>query len=439
MVSLLPAFHTLHRRLGDALQRKTPPAVGAKAATLCIFLLLLLGPFVSHLHKAFHPERPHGDWYSIYSIAAYSYETGELEADENDPVVRTQRYPPITRPLLMLLALPPKAVSAVLSFALFAGLYVWSAVRVSGLFLRPTTHGRWAGALLALGLVFPYVWADLTAGNLTSVLLASATGAYVLASRGRTFRAGLVLSIGIMLKMIPALCLLYFLIRRKWGVAWGVLAGTLLFGVAPSLLIFGPQKLYDYHGYWYRTQYLGFTPLSTIDNPTEYSYQNQSLVRTMVRLFTPVNAGPSSRPFTITIAEAPRWALKLAYILLAGATGAALLWWLWRTRNIQSPETAAGGYALCVGSMLWFSPWVGSYYFSLALWPAVALIAHVLRQIDEPHRARWSHRALLLWFIAMPGLGSHLLRALSIHLWASVLLLLAGATTMIDTTRRAKD
>ncbi len=414
-------------RIRTVLNRPMPLPAGRRAVCWLIGGLLLLGPFISHLHKAFHPERPHGDWYSIYAIAEYSMDTGELEADESEPIVRTQRYPPITRPLLMLLAVVPKAASAVFSFVFFAALYFWSAGQVSRIFFAPSRPGRSIGAALALALVLPYAWADLTAGNLTSVLLASVTGAYVLAGRGRPLLAGVVLSIGIMLKIIPVLCLLYFVVRCKWRVAWGVALGVVLLGILPSLMLFGPQKLWDYHGYWYRTQFLGYTPMNTIDHPTECTYQNQAVVRTMVRLFTDVNAGSSSRPFKITIAQLPRTALKAAYLAIMLTTGLALLWYLWRTRSEGAAEANAATYALCVGSMLWFTPWVGSYYYSLAIWPAAGLLGYLLDDTLEPSRTRWARGALVFWLLAMPAIGSQLLRALGTHTWCAALLLVALA------------
>ncbi|MFQ5429193.1 MAG: glycosyltransferase family 87 protein [Phycisphaerae bacterium] len=414
-------------RLRGALHPPEPISRRRRAAQIGIVAMLLLGPFVSHLHKAFHPKRPHGDWYSIYAIGRYSIDTGKLQADENDPIVRTQRYPPITRPMLMLLAAAPKAIAAVLSFALFVTLYFWSADRVSRFFFSPAPAARWAGAVLALALAVPYVWADLTAGNLTSVLLASATGAFVLAERNRPLRAGVVLSIGIMLKIIPILCLLYFVVRRKWRVAWGAALGVLLFGLLPSLFLFGPDQLWDYHGYWYQTQFLEYTPMNTIDHPTEYSYQNQSVVRTMVRLFTDVNAGSSARPFRITITELPRTTLKAMYTAIMAATGLALLGCLWRTRRAETPTARAVSYSLCVGAMLWFTPWVGSYYFSLAVWPAAALLGCLLSGGCKPDRTPWATAALGLWLCAMPAIASRFLRALSVHTGCAALLLVALA------------
>lgn len=420
----------VNRRIAGALRRTSPASRRARIVFWVIVAATLAGPLASHLHKAFDPERPHGDWFSIYSIAQYSWDTGELEADEADDTVRTQRYPPITRPMLMLLAIPPKGVSAVLSFALFAGLYGWCAWQVSRICLGPTPHGRIAGAALAVGLVLPYAWSDLVAGNLTSVLLASVTGAFVLAERGRPFRAGLVLSVGIMLKIIPVLCLLYFVMRRKWAVAWGVGAGIVAFGVLPSLALFGPQRLVDYHGYWYREHFSMYTPMRVIDRPIECTYQNQAVVRTMVRLFTPINAGSSGRPFHITIAEPPRWVIKAAYIAIMGITGLAFVGWQWHIRRDKTPGASPTGYAMCVGAMLWFSPWVGSYYYSLAMWPAAALAGHVLRNLDEPRAARWSQRALLLWVAAMPAIGSYFLRACGVHTATAGVLLIALAAML---------
>ena len=411
-----------------SLYRSAPLSRWHWFAIVAAAVAFLAPPMASHLHKALRTQ--HGDWLSIYNIALFSLDAGELQADPADDVIRTQRYPPITRPLLMLFALPPKTVSAVMSFALFVGLYGWCAAKLSRHFLSPTPAGRPLGVALCIALAAPYIWADLTASNLTSVLLWSVTAAFVLARQGRPWRAGAALSIGILLKMIPAVCLAYFLFRRQWRVLAGAVTGVLLLGLLPSLLLFGPRKLYDYHRYWYTQEFAKYSPLRTIDQPVECTYQNQAAVRTMVRLFTPTNAGHSWDPFYLQIAEPPRWVLKAAYVLLMGLSLAALLWILWRFRLDASPGVSGMCYALCVGTMLWLSPWAGSYYFSLAMWPAVALLAFLVREDNGTRRLRLVRFALFLWIAAMLSLASQTLRALGISMTATLVLLIAVAWSM---------
>jgi hypothetical protein len=409
--------------------RSSTPSASRGLVIAAVTIVFLALPLASHLHKALRTQ--HGDWLSIYNIAIHSVETGELWADKNEGVVRSQRYPPIARPMLMLLALPPKATSAVLSFVLFVGLYGWCAVRVSQYLLPPKSIARWGGAALSIVLVAPYIWADLTAGNLTSILLWSVTAAFVLAQRGQPGRAGLALSIGIMLKMIPAVCLAYFVFRRQWWVLAGAVAGVVFFGLMPSLVLFGPQKLWDYHGYWYREEFAKYSPLRTIDQPVECIYQNQAVVRTMVRLFTHTSAGHTRDPFYIQIASPPRRVLKAAYIGLMGASLMALLWFLWRRRRDASPGVSGACYALSVGAMLWLSPWVGSYYFSLAMWPAVAMLGVWLRgEVDTARQTRFALLALLIWIAAMPSLASQTLRAMGINMLATLVLLIAVAWSL---------
>jgi hypothetical protein len=379
--------------------------------------LFLLGPFIGNMRKSLWSNR--GDWLSIYNIAEHSVRTGKLQADESEKIVRTQRYPPITRPMLMLFALPPKPVSAVLSFALFAVLYGWSARKVAEVFPPPTVAHKTVAGAVAVAVVAPYIWADLTAGNLTSVLLASVTGAYVFAQSGKPLRAGVILSVGIMLKMIPGLCLIYFLFQKQWRVFAGVVLGVLLLGVLPSLLIFGPTQLIDYHDYWYHEEFAKFTPMRTIEQPVECTYQNQAFVRTLIRLFTHTNAGHSGDPFYIQVADLSQLSLKAIYVAVMFASLGGLVWFCWRSTQ-RGGDAGAEAYALCVGSMLWMSPWAGSYYFSLAIWPVMALAS----RLGRPEGSRW---ALVVWFAAMPTLASLTLRAYSPSMFATLLILIALA------------
>jgi hypothetical protein len=397
----------------------------AKRICVIIALLFLVGPAIGHFRKSLWSNR--GDWLSIYNIADHSVRTGKLWADETEKIVRTQRYPPITRPLLMLFALPPKPVAAVLSFALFAMLYGWSAAKIAEVFPLPKIVSGTVAAGVAIAVVAPYVWADLTAGNLTSVLLACVTGAYVFAQRGKPLRAGVILSVGIMLKMIPALCLIYFLFRKQWRVFVGVVLGVVVIGVIPSLLIFGPSQLIDYHGYWYHEEFAKFTPMRTIEQPIECTYQNQAFVRTLIRLFTPINAGHSGDPFYIQIADLSVPAIKTIYIAVMIASLGGLVW-VCRRSTQRAADGSPAAYALCVGAMLWMSPWAGSYYFSLAMWPAMALVA------------RWdtstiSRVALVAWFAAMPTLASLTLRAYSPSMFATLTVLIAVGIVALTAAR----
>ena len=423
-------------RLRAALQRTAPFSRRERWILAIALAVVLIGPLCSHLYKALYRQR--GDWYSIYTIADHSVRTGELWADPDEDIVRSQRYPPIARPLLMPLALAPKAVTAIGSFVLFTGLYLWCAAVLVRTFLPPpdaARAGRVIGVALLWAIVLPYLYADLVACNVTSVLLASVTGAYVLAARGKPIRAGLVLSIGVLLKMIPALCLLHFVVRRQWRVAWGTIAGVVLLGLIPTLVIFGPTKLRDYQGWWYRHEFAEFTPMRVIDDPIECTYQNQAVVRTLVRLLTHTNAGHAGDPFYITLAEPPRWVIKAVYFGIMGLSLVGLGATLWRTRRDDSALGAATSYALCVGAMLWFSPWAGSYYFSMAMWPAAPLLAAAL---DE-RRNRWPARiALGVWIVAMPTLASLRLRAYGATMDALFVLLAALAGYLIWAARRSE-
>lgn len=401
------------------------PAGGRRryAAAALLLLVLFLPTFLSHLHKALRTD--HGDWLSIYNIALHSRQTGELAADASEPIVRTQRYPPIARPLLMLMAVPPKSVSAVLSFLLFAACYLVSAACISRVTLSPRPQDRPLAMLVAIGFVLPYAWSDLANGNVTSVLLASVTLAYVLAERGRGTSAGVVLSVGILLKMVPAVCLMHFLVRRQWRVGVGVVVGVVAIGLLPTFAVFGVRRTIDYHRVWYEQEFVRLAPAKTIDDAVECGYRNESVVRTLVRFLTPVQVGDVGREFRVSVAAWSPGAIKLTYAAVMTATAAAWLTFLWWMRRATAPVARAGCYSLCVGAMVWFSPWVYVYYFALAMWPALALLGHSIRAGERSRPATLARAALILWLVALPAVASPFLRACSVHLWAMAVVLLA--------------
>jgi hypothetical protein len=80
--------------------------------------------------------------------------------------------------------------------------------------------------------------------------------------------------------------------------------------------------------------------------------------------------------------------------------------------------------------MLWLSPWAGSYYFSLAMWPVVALVGVLVQANDGTRRSPFVSFALLFWIAAMLSLASQTLRALGISMTATLVLLIAVTWSM---------
>jgi hypothetical protein len=174
-----------------------------------------------------------------------------------------------------------------------------------------------------------------------------------------------------------------------------------------------------------------------IGDPTGHSIRNQSVACLLARLFVVPEAGAETPPVRIAVADLPRPAVRAAYVVLMGAAALALVAFAWRLRRSSSDRVEAGVYALCVGAMIWFSPWLMTYYFSLAIWPFAAVVGYLASADREQRSPRLPFAALVVWFAVMPALASPRLLACGVTL-AAVALLLATLAALIGREARRR-
>ncbi|MBI4372879.1 MAG: DUF2029 domain-containing protein [Candidatus Omnitrophica bacterium] len=73
----------------------------------------------------------------------------------------------------------------------------------------------------------------------------------VLWKEGKNFRAGLILSTAVLLKLTPVFFCFYFLYKRAWKLTAGVVAGALMLTLVVPTLIFGWEGNRIYHRQWF--------------------------------------------------------------------------------------------------------------------------------------------------------------------------------------------
>ena len=106
----------------------------------------------------------------------------------------------------------------------------------------PRWHPFWLLRIGALAAYLPLVSADIGRGQVTTMLLLSFVGFAALLARGRPFAAGLALSVGVTIKVFPAVGLLVPVLRRDWSCLAGFVAGMAVLAVALPLAVFGPER-----------------------------------------------------------------------------------------------------------------------------------------------------------------------------------------------------
>jgi hypothetical protein len=162
-------------------------------------------------------------------------------------------YPPIAACFFALFALLPLGAAAFLWNALNVIFFVRALVLIeSFLDLRYRelwyAQGRLARVDLALFTVilFAFLLDNLAMAQVNILVFYLVMAALILWKQAKPFAAGLVLSCAVLLKLTPALFLLYFAVKRSGKVLGGALAGGILFAwLVPGLVLgFGLNRAY---------------------------------------------------------------------------------------------------------------------------------------------------------------------------------------------------
>lgn len=139
------------------------------------------------------------------------------------------RYPPLLAVMIMpLLSLPPRQAGFV--WTVFNGIAIIGAVTLlaaiipGGLKRRP-----WMWVIAA---IFIPVLSTLYAGQVNALVFLSIALALWAFKREKPLGAGLALSLGVMLKLMPLTLVAYFLWRRQWRVVGGAIIGIIFLSLA---------------------------------------------------------------------------------------------------------------------------------------------------------------------------------------------------------------
>jgi len=234
---------------------------------------------------------------------------------------------------------------------------------------------RWRVAwIVFMGLTFQPVLDNMWHGNISALIFACFGLSYWLLRRDRSFFAGLVLGVIVMLKFYPGLFFLYFAWRRNWSLVAGIIASSAAI-LALSLLTAGlPGNLAYFQ-----------MVLSELRGGGIPAFNNQSISGFLLHAFTrgDVNAWADvSVPVSLTIA-------RLALIL---ATVGAAAWVLRRRPESTTNPILAQDFdlGLVIAVMLLTSPITWYHYYIWLLFPLVVLLdAFLLTAAGTTRRLIW--------------------------------------------------
>lgn len=418
----------------------------------------------------------------------------ELRLGDPDP------YPPITYAIFAQLARMPLWLLAALWFLMNIActLYLWNSLEgmldemsqsshaqielASGANCSPVEQnsapraswlGRFAQALLFTGNTHPAVdvgdcvnrsgnrrimilaglavlpsWVGaMLIGQNTLLVMTLITAAYRtdICGWARYLKVGALLVLAVAMKVLPAVFLLPFLMRRQFRIlaSFVVCGCILLFGIGS--LFFGVEKNREFHSRWLQFAIQG--PENRPPDPRDPNTlrgslrdKNQAIEAVLARLLMdiPIHSRDAAAPHVNLMAISPSiWRLLSSGLLiicvLIGVTAIGLSLRAVGTLAVGMPPGAVfgssdslsmaarrssviGQLAILAPTQLFVSPVLWSHYYLWLIFP----IALCLLEVRLGRREGIG--IYVAWIVALPCLASELCRAVGLHLWMTLLI-----------------
>lgn len=351
----------------------------------------------------------HAIWRANTEVATQPIRQHGEEASDPDP------YPPSSYVIFAPLGFLPIGVAATVWYLLNVGAS-WGAWRGLERLSETRLTGTWTGALLGLSIA-PFWVGNLVSGQNGPILMCLVVWGYVLAWRGLPKEAGILLAIPVLMKAIPVLFFMPFVVSKKFRerdgevAAWG--AGTIcVWIVVVCSLYFGPTTNLLFQQRWCSMVVRGpdGVPADPFQPKTLHSaprYGNQSAEAVLARLLLAIPADGKPEGFRVNVQswESATWRrVRGVFAVAVLGIGAVVLW--------RGGAGVSGLSQLSVATlvMLLASPIVWTHYY---LWMAIPC----LEALHERDRSAWSQRWLWGWWVSELCLGSAWLRAIGLHFW----------------------
>lgn len=361
------------------------------AVTLCIVAAIRTAPDST------------SDFRDFWENADHWRRTGSISVD-----LGVHNYLPFFTLMMAPWALLPMPVAAAGFVALSLLLFSLTAA-ASAQLLELLNHRRRSGLVLlvAIGLAIAYVHAAAVLGQMGLLLLFLCIVAWTLALRGQESAAGLALGLAAIIKLLPGVLIVYFLLQRRWRVVASAAATIVLLGIGAPTLLLGPQESWRMHNEFINEAAIGGGSRATIlaEKPQKAKYSNSALPIVLRRVLTSVDAHPQEdRPgFFVNVVDWPRqgvWRLYLVIVGLLLAVSAAVVWRgpRWSTTDPPNRSALHAQFAVFNCLMLLLSPLVWTHYLVLAFWPLIVIADYGHRRGQAGRPSSVASVALLAWF-----------------------------------------
>ncbi len=357
-----------------------------------IVLLVLAATLTSNIVRSTHNK---GDFGAIYNASEHAIKTSTLNDSKS-----LGYYPPSARPFFLLFALLPKVYAMTLWWLISVIIYT-SAFYLTLKYIIPSASQNSFSVLsITFLLSLPWLISDLNVGNVSTIVLISILGSYILHRNGHEILAGLVLASGIAIKLIPIFMLIFFAIRGKWKQTIITIICLFIVGIIPGVLIFGYHDFTSSWHCWREHAVKIRTAEHTIMHTNRLSYMNQAWPNILARTLHHIDAGHRNHPFFVNIANLSKnTILKIWYIFAA----ISLLIWLYAIKpNKQTPLSSEQiAFGLAPPIVIWFSPHVLSYYLTILIPSLMLIVWAIVEKNSFLRNTRIKLQIILVIYIAL--------------------------------------
>jgi alpha-1,2-mannosyltransferase len=363
------------------------------------------------------------DFDHFYLDARHIIDHGTINTDDNNPDEkargRLQNYLPVAPlmfvPFAALGSWAGGAAWVLLNAVLLILSVRWVGTHLTG---RPSTDWAIAQAL-PVWLCCAVIYEQFRFNQVSIVVLFLLLASYVLLDQGRDIAAGFAVALATVIKLMPAVFVLYLVLRRRWRAAIAAVTAAIILDLGASLLAFGWPQTQCYHRRWWHfvtQEHSGLTmmhprPGSTI-HPHFLDYHNQSPALVLAK------ALPGHR-------EVAQW----LYLVVMGTCAVAMVAVVRRGID-EGTWPRRLTFAAWLLTMLWFTPLLRQYYLIWA-YPAVAVLVERVRDHHMAGRsARFAWTAIAIWVVSMIAWATdawtgHIFRSAGVNLWAVAALVIA--------------
>lgn len=368
------------------------------------------------------------DFRDFWRTARHFRETGQMT-----DALGVHNYLPFFTIFMMPWSFVPLQVAIVLFTLLSVGLFAATVILTETLLNGGLPPRPRAATWLALGLAFAYVHSCGVLGAMGLLLLFLTVSTWFLVERRQEWAAGAALGLAILIKLLPGVLLIFFLLRQRWRVAGMALATVIVLGAGLPVASLGPERAWQAHREFYERAVVGHSARTTImaEKPRKAKYSNNALPIVLRRLLSATDGDPKEgrAALLVNVAELPLEAIWWVFvvvsgtILIAGSAATIAGGMQWPPESAADVERARLQFGIWSAAMLLLSPLVWTHYLPLAYWP----LAVLSDRLERVHRAEgrwcraaaaglacWGAGALLLAWPAARAAGAQLLAVLAV-------------------------